>query len=304
MSSDRTELDADAIPEELRERDQWLMWDAAADAPRRPHWRGDFGVSWSDPADWHSFEDAAAAAGERDSWGIGYVFAASNDEHPRGLYGCLDLDGCVADDGRPKEWLPALQPFFDSGAYIERSPSGDGIHIPLAGFEPPEWWSDSHFTDDEHEGVEALTSKFCTFTGDQLRNSGDDVADAGEFVDGWLTEAHKSITGDDPHAHGLADVSTSGSGGYSGGGLTPEQAADALDYIDPNVGYSTWRDIGFALADEYPDSRALSLFVEWSREGSKWDDDAPDLAERIINDSEAGGGRTMGTVARLANTRA
>jgi len=79
------------IPDELQERDQWLLWDASADTPRRPHWNGNFHISWDDPDDWHSFDDAVAAAETRDSWGIGYVLAKDNDDYARGLYGCLDL---------------------------------------------------------------------------------------------------------------------------------------------------------------------------------------------------------------------
>jgi putative DNA primase/helicase len=191
-------VDAEAVPDELKERDQWLMWDASADAPRRPHWRGDFAVSWTDPDDWHSFQDAVEAAEETDSWGIGYVFARANDDFPRGLYGALDLDGCADEDGMPKDWLPSLDPFFDEDAYMERSPSGTGVHIPLVGFEPPEWWSNVHFSEDEHEGVEAYGKKFFTFTGDQLRGSGDGVADAGEFVEEWLLEVYTEITGEMP----------------------------------------------------------------------------------------------------------
>jgi len=164
--------DFDAIPAELRDRDQWLLWDASADTPRRPHWRGNFGISWSDPDDWHSFDEAVAAAQERASWGIGYVMALDNDDHARGLYGCLDLDGCVEDpDGRrgPKDWLPSLAPFIHDDAYMEYSPSSEGIHIPLVGQEPPSWWSDSHFSAEEHEGVEFLTNKFVTFTGDVMK---------------------------------------------------------------------------------------------------------------------------------------
>ena len=193
-------VNAEVIPDELKERDQWLMWDASADAPRRPHWRGDFGVSWTDPDDWHSFQAAVEAAEERDSWGIGYVFARKNEDYPRGLYGALDLDGCADEDGMPKDWLPSLQPFFDEDAYIERSPSGTGLHIPLVGFEPPEWWSNVHLSEDEHEGVEAYASKFFTFTGDRVRNAGDAVADAGEYVDDWLLEAYTEVTGEMPPA--------------------------------------------------------------------------------------------------------
>ena len=42
-------IDLDAIPDELQDRDQWLMWDSSADTPRRPHWAGNFSICWSDP---------------------------------------------------------------------------------------------------------------------------------------------------------------------------------------------------------------------------------------------------------------
>lgn len=293
---------AEEIPAELKERDQWLMWDASSSSPRRPHWRGDFtSVSWNDPDDWHSFEEAAEAAAERDSWGIGYVFARSNEDCARGLYGALDLDGCVDEDGRPKDWLPSLQPFFDADGYAELSPSGGGIHIPLVGFEPPEWWSNVFLSDDEHEGVEAYASKFFTFTGDRLRNCDNEVADADEFVEDWLIEASKSITGDDPTKQQTRSFEDASSGGraHRDEFLEEDNIRDALGYINPDVDYNTWRDIGFALVDFFQSNHtALSLFEDWSRGGSKWDSDAADQAEKIISDAGSAGvgGRTIGTV--------
>jgi putative DNA primase/helicase len=184
------------IPSELKERDQWLMWDSSSDTPRRPHWRGDFGVSWNDPDDWHSFDEAVGAAEERDSWGIGYVLAAGNDDYARGIYGGLDLDGCIAEDGGPKDWLPSMQPFFDADTYIERSASGEGFHVLFAGFEPPEWWSDVAVA--EHEGVEAYGSKFFVFTGDRLEGAGATISDTGDYAVEWLQEAYEEIRGERP----------------------------------------------------------------------------------------------------------
>lgn len=122
-------LEPENIPDELAERPQWLMWDNSADTPRRPHWRGNFSISWSNPDDWHSFEEAVEAASERESWGIGYVCAMDNDDHAKGLYGCLDIDGGVyysEEKGRvtPEDWLPSLQAFIDDGGYIASTPRG------------------------------------------------------------------------------------------------------------------------------------------------------------------------------------
>jgi len=32
------------VPDELQERDQWLMWDQSNDTPKQPHWRGTFSI--------------------------------------------------------------------------------------------------------------------------------------------------------------------------------------------------------------------------------------------------------------------
>lgn len=195
------EFDAESVPDELKERDQWLHWDASADKPRRPHACGDFTVGWNNPDDWLSFEEAVAAAENEPSWGIGYVFANGNDDYLRGLYGALDLDGCVEErNGRraPKDWLPDLTPFAEQ-TYMEFSPSGEGIHIPLVGFELPDWWANVHFTAEEHEGVEAYESKFFTFTGDTLDVSADGVGDLDmDAVHDWLADAYEAVSGEDP----------------------------------------------------------------------------------------------------------
>lgn len=196
------EVNPNEIPEELKEREQWLLWDSSADTPRRPHWKGNFGVSWNDPEDWHSFAEALAAVEKNGSWGLGYVVARENDDHAAGLYGCLDLDGCAV-DGSPKDWLPDLTPFFDRDAYVEFSPSKHdpdadkhGIRIPIKGFSPPDWWTDVSVPDADHEGVEAEGSKFQTFTGDTLRGAGEEVAEHGEWLDEWLMDAYEAVTGD------------------------------------------------------------------------------------------------------------
>lgn len=227
------------------------------------------------------------------------MFARTNDDAPRGLYGALDLDGCADENGRPKGWVPSLEPFADRDAWIEWSPSGAGLHIPLAGFEPPEWWSDCHFTDDEHEGVEAYGSKFFTVTGDHLYGAGDTVADSGKWVDEWLAQVHKSITGDDPRDWPRTPGGATESAKRDEW-MDAETARKALEYIDPDVSYPTWRDIGFALADEFSSGIALSIFEDWSRGGMKWDADAERQAERIIKDASRGGGRSIGTVVYYA----
>ena len=292
------------IPVELQERRQWLYWNSSNDTPRKPlpSPTSRSGASWSDPDQWFTFEEAVANAEEEPTAGIGFVTAADNDDHPDGRYGVIDLDGVVAEEGGLKDWVPSLQPFFDRDAYMEHSPSGEGIHIPVADIEVPEWWADEHFSDDEHEGIEVLTNKFSTFTGDRIRRSGYHAVEYDEWLDEWLREAYTVLYGEQPDTSGSnepevgneprGNVSTK----FDGEGFDAETVEDALSYIDPDEHYPTWRNIGFGLRSEFSRSRALSMFKSWSRSGSKWDAEAEDRAERIINDASASGGCTLGTV--------
>src|SRR6056297_1337518 len=291
------EINPRNIPEEKTERDQWLFWNASNDTPRAPldSPSASYGCSWSDPDTWLSFDEVVEKAQQVPEAGIGYV----NADDARGLYGVVDLDGVADEDGRPKDWVPSLQPFFDRDAYAEWSPSGEGIHIPVVGIEVPEWWSDQHFTDDEHEGIEVLTHKFATYTGDAMRGcDGCDVVEYGEWLDEWLREAYEAVTGEDPLAK-ERDTS-SASREYDSGEewLDEETVAEALEYVDPNCGYSQWRDIGFALQDHFDSHTAETLFDDWSRGGSKYDDDAEDLIEDIAN--RDGDGVTIGTLVHRA----
>lgn len=290
--------DFDDIPAELKDRDQWLLWDASHDTPRQPHWNGDFAISWSDPDEWHSFDEAVEMAAQEETWGIGYVTAADNPDYARGLYGVIDIDGAADDDQHAEDWVPSLEPFADRDAYMEWSPSGTGIHIPIVGMETPDWWSDVQLTDDEHTGVDVLTNKFCTFTADELRGTGEEIAEYGDYVEEWLIQAHKAVTGEDPTETKSADFDSASEGGRSNRDeyLEEDDIREALTYINPDVPYDTWRDIGFALADFFGDATALRLFSNWSSGGSKWDSDAERQAERIIRDADSGGGRTIGTV--------
>jgi len=281
--------DFDNIPDEHQQREQWLYWNASNETPRAPldSPAATYGCSWSDPETWLSFEEVSEQAEATPNAGIGYVNAADNDDYARGIYGVIDLDGVADEDGRPKDWVPSLQPFFDRDAYCEWSPSGEGIHIPVVGIEVPDWWSDQHFTDDDHEGVEVLTNKFSTFTGDIMRGCGGDVVEYGPWLDEWLREAFKAVTGEDPvdsREEEIADSVTDDSDAPDEEWFTKDVAEDALEHIDADCSYSVWRDVGMALANRFGSS-GERLFKSWSRGGSKWDSDAKDQAERIANDA-------------------
>jgi len=287
-------MNYDSIPNELQERDQWLMYDTSNETPRQPHWKGNFGISWSDPDCWHSFEDAVDAAETRESWGIGYVMAADNDDHTAGVYGCVDIDGGYGEDGDLRDWVPELSAFTDALTYIEYSPSGNGLHIPIVASDVPDWWSDSQI--DDHEGVDVLTNKFCTFTGDTHPESGGSIA--GVDPTSWLFEAYQNIRGESPR---LEETAGAESGEYDGDEwLDGSDVEDALSTINPDIEYPEWIRLAYAVHDFDSGSSGRSLFESWSRRGSKWDAKAERNIENIWQSADSGSGVTVATLIHKA----
>jgi putative DNA primase/helicase len=105
-----------AIPQELRERDQWVVWklEQRDGKPTKVPYRADAAgrASTTDPATWSSYETAVDSAIFLD--GIGFVFS------PDDPYVGIDLDKLDADAG-------AIILTLDS--YTERSVSGEGAHV-------------------------------------------------------------------------------------------------------------------------------------------------------------------------------
>ena len=112
---------ADAIPEELRARPQWVCWryEDRDGKPTKPPFQTDGSRADStDPGTWTTYENAFAARGDFD--GIGSVFSG-DDPHVG-----IDLDDCFI-DGQPKPAAAAVLLALDS--YSEISPSGNGVKV-------------------------------------------------------------------------------------------------------------------------------------------------------------------------------
>lgn len=126
----------DAIPEELRQLPQWVLWRKETRGGkttkvlyqvRAPSTR----AKSNDPATWATFEEARDAFGKSDSgqWreheiapvsGIGFVFTRE-----AGIVG-IDFDHCRTGG----EWdADVLKLALAVGSYTEVSPSGDGLHV-------------------------------------------------------------------------------------------------------------------------------------------------------------------------------
>jgi len=102
------------VPDDLRERDQWVLWqyeDRNGRATKVPYRVGHRYASSTDPSTWTSFEAVA------DEWhrspsqyaGPGFVFSADDP------FCGIDLDDCEAASHQVSELLDANDPF--PGAY-------------------------------------------------------------------------------------------------------------------------------------------------------------------------------------------
>ncbi|WP_442577758.1 hypothetical protein ACSBOB_19575 [Mesorhizobium sp. ASY16-5R] len=121
----------DSIPIELRRRDQWVVWRAVEREgkitkppfnPNRPYENAEV----NDPATWGTFDEAVhVAATVKGIAGIGFVFTADDP------YFGIDIDDIEKVPPQFRERRQALerQIHKNTTSYVERSPSGKGIHI-------------------------------------------------------------------------------------------------------------------------------------------------------------------------------
>jgi len=71
---------------------------------------------------------------------------------------------------------------------------------------------------------------------------------------------------------------------------------DALDHLDPDVGYAEWRDIAFAVHDYDSGAIGQALFDDWSSGGSKYDKSAKRQVERFWKQTDKGSEITVATL--------
>jgi putative DNA primase/helicase len=123
----------DNIPEELRQRLQWLVWkleERGGKPTKVPYIAGGVGkASSTDSETWRTFEKAVAALRTGRYDGIGFVFSSGDP------YAGVDLDGCRnPETGGLEEWAAKI--LKDLDGYAEVSPSGKGVHIIVRGKAP------------------------------------------------------------------------------------------------------------------------------------------------------------------------
>lgn len=119
-------ISAEYIPDELKERPQWVLWKPCGNSSKMPFQVSGNPAKSNDPSTWTTFGEVLAAYDRGGYIGIGYVF--SEDDPFCGI----DLDGCrYVGKGEISDWA---QKVIDRlGSYSEISPSGSGIKIFVRG---------------------------------------------------------------------------------------------------------------------------------------------------------------------------
>jgi hypothetical protein len=125
-------MNLDAVPAALVARPQWVDWRSDPERGKIPvNPRTGNNASTDKPGTWGTLKTARDGLNRHSGLsGVGFVFAAEDE------FVGVDLDNCLEADGTCKPWaLPILALF--PGAYVERTPSGRGLHIITVGTLPP-----------------------------------------------------------------------------------------------------------------------------------------------------------------------
>jgi predicted P-loop ATPase len=257
-----SEQDFSAIPAALRDRRQWLIWKleakpGAKKPAKMPYYASGkrrTGVQGSDKdrAALVPLDAAVAAMARHGAAGIGFAFLPGD-----GLIG-IDLDHAVdADTG---ELSPRAQAIIAAcGSYTEWSPSGSGFHIYVLGT--------TDTAKDNGIGVEMFCGRqYFTVTGRHFSGTPLEVA---SIDDKTLRRLHKTIAaakGGFSDAPAPVPPVAKRSAGVAS---ERDRVVDALNAIDPDIGYDDWYQIGMALqAVLGPDG--LGVWESWSARSARF----------------------------------
>jgi putative DNA primase/helicase len=151
-------LRVDNVPDELKIRPQWVVWQAVGEKPDKVPYSATTArkASSTDLMTWSTFEEAVEAYEGGEHAGLGFVFCSGDP------YTGIDLDDCVNQNGEIAGWALEIVRYFDS--YTELSATGKGLHIIIRGDMPNR----------RKDDIEVYSSKrFFTVTGHVVEVAGD-----------------------------------------------------------------------------------------------------------------------------------
>ena len=124
------------VPEDLKEFKHFTNWKSSSKVPLNPNNPKNESklknAKPNDPATWGDFDTACRNVNEDLASGIGFCLS---EEDP---FVFIDLDHCLRDGNNLTDLARSVVEFFRGKTYIEKSRSGDGIHI-IARSKIPAW---------------------------------------------------------------------------------------------------------------------------------------------------------------------
>jgi AAA domain/Primase C terminal 2 (PriCT-2) len=278
------DIDADSIPQELRDLTRWVgwcwEWNPKAKKWDKPPVSVETGIkiSKTDPRSWATFDEAKAAFQSGRIDGIGFCIAKVNQDHPvDDPFVVVDVDNCIdAETGLPNEWAAYLLELLN-GTYAEVSPSGHGIKIFVRAKLGP------GRKEDEDKGIELLgPGSYVCVTGLICPGCADTVSECQELIDYLQQNVVQGQRGD-----GDKELRTD-----------REVAVDAIRALAPwrSDDYKNWIRVGQVLHSV--DSSLLGEWDSWSRGSEKYREGV--CAAKWQTFSTAGNGLRIGTLVKWA----
>ncbi len=286
-------FDPTAIPQDLRDRPQWLIWRFETNPKKlegkklKVPYYANGGKRWGDQGDekdrakLETLDVAVAAMEKRKYDGIGFAFLPGD-----GLIG-IDIDKCIdLESGEISEMADGI--IQECMSYTEYSPSSSGVHIIVAG-------KTETFKSDKI-GLEVFcSSQFFTFTGNPYGGLPLIVTPIAEAtldrLRGLVMKARAS---------GRPASSVGAPAGDPRQRTPFEERAmimSALASIPPDE-HGVWIKVGMALFNTFGDRTGLMTWDDWSRQSSKYD--ADDLEKRWDNFRSKGVQVTAGSIFGIA----
>jgi Protein of unknown function (DUF3987)/NrS-1 polymerase HBD domain len=168
------------IPDELRDRIQWVCWKyeqrdgRTTKIPKNPSTGRN--ANTADTTTWGTFDEAVAAAERHNFDGIGFVFTKDDP------YVGIDIDDCLAADSCIPPELQKTIDFFRC-SYCEISPSGKGVKLIVRGSLPTE------NTGRKTRDFEAYQyGRFFTITGNCPFGVSTPIQDCSDLLQGWYAK--------------------------------------------------------------------------------------------------------------------
>lgn len=271
----------DATPQELKALKQWVAWKAKLKSdgkigkvPIDP--KNGRPVNALDPKNHLTFEGGMAAYEAGIADGVGFVLTGEPISHdvdgaPFYLVG-VDLDNVSDNPERARELLAPLR-----GAYVETSPSGNGLRIfGLSRHKPRSGQGGG--------GELYAEGRFLTVTGQNAKGAIQDYTEAVKAVERMLLPASTPQNNVVQFRTELFDLNKELSGNeWLETGENIRRLEELLGWVPPDCSYEGWRGVIWAIAS-LDWSCGQTIVEEWSSGSAEhWDHDDGREVKRAIS---------------------